>query len=98
MNSLEQTYKSVSPSIGTLSLEEDFVALGLITKKEAEALVMMDNKMRDCVLGWLLREVNALALHDVLPPSSVTNKLVEKVSALRGVCAGHHDLFVRGMR
>ena len=48
------TFKSVSPTLGPMDLEIDFVrTLRLLEVDEADELLAMGNKQRDAVIGWL---------------------------------------------
>jgi hypothetical protein len=52
-------YKSVSPTIGPLEIEVDFVrSLRLLEVDEADELNVLGNKKRDAVIGWLTLEIN----------------------------------------
>eukprot|EP00584_Thalassiosira_punctigera_P005156 CAMPEP_0172539082 /NCGR_PEP_ID=MMETSP1067-20121228/10349_1 /TAXON_ID=265564 ORGANISM="Thalassiosira punctigera, Strain Tpunct2005C2" /NCGR_SAMPLE_ID=MMETSP1067 /ASSEMBLY_ACC=CAM_ASM_000444 /LENGTH=529 /DNA_ID=CAMNT_0013324707 /DNA_START=74 /DNA_END=1663 /DNA_ORIENTATION=- len=90
------TYQSVSDSIGPLSLQRgDFTALGLLTMNEVRVLMPMDNKIRDTLMTWLGGAVNELIHKDAIQPAPVLNILTAKICDLRGICARHHDSFVR---
>jgi len=88
-------YKSVSPTVGPLQIETDFVdRLGLLLPEEVEVLLPMDNKIRDTVVAWLSSDVLDL-LHTEGVRSDYVLELAASIRELRSICARHHDLFVR---
>lgn len=89
-------YKSVSPSVGHLAIETDFVhLLGLLEVHEVDELLPMDNKLRDTVIGWLATEVASFLLMDGVNAQFAAQQLADAVTGIRAATARHHDLFVR---
>ena len=87
-------YKSVVPH-----LPQDvagLVDLGLLTAGEAELLEPTANKQRDVLVTWAGQKVEALRRSGHIAGGAPV-ALAHSILKLRGICARHHDLFVRHM-
>ena len=87
-------YKSVVPH-----LPQDvagLVDLGLLTSGEAELLEPTANKQRDVLVTWAGQKVEALRRSGHIAGGAPV-ALAHSILKLRGICARHHDLFVRHM-
>lgn len=89
-------YKSISPCMGPLDLETDFVyKLKLLTEDELDELLPMENKILDTVIGWLSNEVSRFLAMDGVQHEYVGVELASCVTAIRMRTSKHHQLFVR---
>eukprot|EP00588_Corethron_pennatum_P008948 CAMPEP_0194275836 /NCGR_PEP_ID=MMETSP0169-20130528/8576_1 /TAXON_ID=218684 /ORGANISM="Corethron pennatum, Strain L29A3" /LENGTH=517 /DNA_ID=CAMNT_0039019401 /DNA_START=201 /DNA_END=1754 /DNA_ORIENTATION=+ len=90
------TYQSVSIELDDMQIENEFIdVLNLLTKEEVERLVPMDNKMRDCMVGWLGIEAISFLKHDSVAGKFVAHSLMDSLKDLRGIAGNHHDLFIQ---
>jgi Bestrophin, RFP-TM, chloride channel len=90
------TFKNVSPTVGPISIEIDFVRfLNLLEVDEADECILMGNKQRDAVIGWLTCEIAELLQMEGVRPRFVEDRLARALAEVRGLVARHHDLFVR---
>lgn len=86
-------YKNISPTLKGMSIDDDFVKVGLCTKNESKLLMNYANKQRDAVKCWLGGQVHQLVRagqSDIALPT-VTIYLCK----IRGDMARFHDMFVR---
>ena len=78
------------------------VEIGLMTNVEFELIapyreepkVMTKNKARDMALSWLSSELMNL-IQDGIVHETYGEQISKNVAGLRGICARHHDLFLR---
>jgi len=86
------TYQSVHPKLPRQL--DGFVQLGLLTPREVEKLKPMQNKVRDTLVAWVGGTIELLIREGRVRELAVGNMMI---AGLRGICARHHDLFVRNM-
>ena len=100
-------YWDTTPEFNNMSFK-DLVSLGLLTEYEHRRFrpydglnadgskkdVKTKDKSRDMAISWLDHELTML-LHDKIIHDSHGVAISRGVAGLRGVCARHHDLFVR---
>lgn len=85
-------YMSKHEWLKKLTLETNFVQLGLLTPIECAVLEPMKNKKRDTVLAWISCEIQQGIASGLLYPSCTTTAL-DNVAFLRGKMAAFHDQF-----
>eukprot|EP00316_Scyphosphaera_apsteinii_P012271 CAMPEP_0119324734 /NCGR_PEP_ID=MMETSP1333-20130426/64030_1 /TAXON_ID=418940 /ORGANISM="Scyphosphaera apsteinii, Strain RCC1455" /LENGTH=406 /DNA_ID=CAMNT_0007332513 /DNA_START=308 /DNA_END=1528 /DNA_ORIENTATION=- len=88
------TYASVVPQLPRSA--EGYVRLGLLLPTEVQVLKSMENKQRDALIGWVGATIEGMVQGGQLS-ASVDYNLSYMINGLRGICARHHDLFVRNM-
>ena len=88
------TYASIVPQLPKSA--DGYVKLGLLTQTEVRVLAPMENKQRDALVGWVGGTIEAMVRTGQLGPS-VSHNSSHMLNGLRGICARHHDLFVRVM-
>ena len=87
-----KTYASVCQQIpNNLS---GFVPLCLLTKQEVSLLGKVPNKSRDVLIVWIRNVVENMIRDGQVRELSIDSSMF---MTLRGICARHHDLFVRNM-
>jgi len=88
------TYQSVHPKLKGMALDPGFVQLGLLTSQEVALLAPMQNKVRDTLIAWVSSVLEELVRVGAVRELALGNMMI---CGLRGICARHHDLFVRNM-
>lgn len=86
------TYQSVHPRLPRELA--GFIPLGLLTPMEVTLLLPMQNKVRDTLIAWTQATIEQLVQERCIRHTAVGNMMIP---GLRGICARHHDLFVRNM-
>jgi hypothetical protein len=86
------TYQSVHPNLPKTL--DGFVPLGLVTPSEVAILLPMANKSRDTVIAWAGTTIEELIREGAVRELAVGNMMIP---GLRGICARHHDIYVRNM-
>lgn len=87
------TYMSKIPGLKAVK-EEDFVTMGLLTRKELQVISPMQNKKRDALFGLLMSTVQQGVTKKILS-AGFEIELSRCVCKLRSDCAGFHDNFIR---
>ena len=86
------TYQSVHPKLPKQL--EGFETLGLLTAAEVKQLKPMANKVRDTLIAWAAATTEKLVREGCVRELAIGNMMI---AGLRGICARHHDLFMRNM-
>jgi hypothetical protein len=87
-----KTYASVCLAIPNHSA--GFVPLCLLTKQEVGLLQKVESKSRDVVVVWIRNVVERMIRDGQVRELAIDASMF---TTLRGICARHHDLFVRNM-
>lgn len=86
------TYQSIHPFMPKTL--DGFVDLGLLSTSEVLMLQPVGNKSRDTIITWAAHTVETMITNGQIRELAISPMLFP---SLRGICARHHDLFVRNM-
>ena len=89
-------YRSFSPSLQTVELEDFVTTLNLLEVDEAIAVGLFEGKAREALLATIQVAIKDLAEEvDDKFAESIHRQIPRSLCELRGYCAMMHDLFVR---